>query len=59
MYLYHGQGRQSGVEHLLDYDIVLTTYATISAEHSKASPPLQQLEWFRIVLDEGMFAGCS
>ena len=52
---YHGQDRQSCPEQLLDYDIVLTTFATISAEHNKASPPLQQLEWFRIVLDEGMF----
>ncbi|KAH0536054.1 hypothetical protein FGG08_007035 [Glutinoglossum americanum] len=36
----------------LDYDIVLTTYATAASEFSKDNSVLHNINWFRIVLDE-------
>jgi SNF2 family DNA or RNA helicase len=37
---------------LTDCDVVLTTYATLSAEY-KTGGVLHEVEWYRIVLDEG------
>ena len=54
IYKYHGKSRHSTAEKLLDYDVVLATYATVAAEHGKKSSPLQLISWFRIVLDEGL-----
>jgi SNF2 family DNA or RNA helicase len=54
VYKYHGQSRESTLERLLDYDIVLTTSTTVPTDHSKPSPPLELIDWFRIVLDEGV-----
>ncbi|KAL5594693.1 hypothetical protein BROUX41_001609 [Berkeleyomyces rouxiae] len=57
-YIYHGAHRIKDVEKLADYDLILTTYGSISSELSARSKgkqgvyPLEQLGWFRIVLDE-------
>ncbi|KAK4038402.1 SNF2 family N-terminal domain-containing protein [Parachaetomium inaequale] len=48
---FHGQGRPTSANDLIDYDVVLTTYATLSAEY-KNRGVLHQVEWYRIVLDE-------
>lgn len=34
-------------------NIVFTTYATLAAEHARKSNILGQVDWFRVVLDEG------
>ena len=36
------------------YDVVMTTYATIASDVTKRVSSLQQIMWFRVVLDEGM-----
>uniref|UniRef100_A0A7N0TAB6 DNA/RNA helicase protein n=1 Tax=Kalanchoe fedtschenkoi TaxID=63787 RepID=A0A7N0TAB6_KALFE len=51
MYMYYGE-RTSEVEELTRYDIVLTTYSTLSAEERLKDSPLKCLEWRRIILDE-------
>ncbi|PHH54132.1 putative SWI/SNF-related actin-dependent regulator chromatin subfamily A member 3-like 1 [Ceratocystis fimbriata CBS 114723] len=57
-YIYHGSNRIKEIEKLADYDLVLTTYGSISSELSARSKgkqgiyPLEELGWFRIVLDE-------
>jgi SWI/SNF-related matrix-associated actin-dependent regulator of chromatin subfamily A3 len=51
---YHGQKRESDAKDLLDFDILLTTYATVASEFGRGSGPLYRITWFRIVLDEGI-----
>lgn len=36
-----------------DVDVVLTTYHTLAAGATSKSQGLSEIEWFRIVLDEG------
>lgn len=50
---YHGSGRKGLLDQLQDSDIVITTYNTINAEHSKRDSPLHKIGWYRVVLDEG------
>uniref|UniRef100_L2GAP1 DNA repair protein rad5 n=1 Tax=Colletotrichum fructicola (strain Nara gc5) TaxID=1213859 RepID=L2GAP1_COLFN len=52
--VFHGQSRPHDSKSLLKTNIVLTTYGTLVAEE-KGRKVLQQLNWFRIVLDEGEF----
>lgn len=54
-YIYHGSYKERNIAKLSDYDIVFTTYATLSAEFSRSDSPLHGAFWFRIVLDEGIF----
>lgn len=55
---YHGHERSKHYRDLLDFDIVLTTYGTITTEYRKSyhrgREVLYFLEWFRIILDEGL-----
>lgn len=59
-YIYHGSNRCSKIAELAKYDIVITTYNVVASEFDKRSKkvkdsgvsPLQQTNWFRIVLDE-------
>ena len=57
-YIYHGSNRIKDVSVLADYDMVLTTYGSVASEvtarnKGKAGPwPLEEIGWFRIVLDE-------
>lgn len=55
---FHGQNRPRDVTTLQRFDIVLTTYATLTADYQTQSI-LGQVEWYRIVLDEGMNNGDS
>lgn len=52
-YKYHGFGRESNAENLSEFDIVFTTYATVTSEFCRGLSILHQIKWFRIVLDEG------
>lgn len=47
----------SDIEHC---DIVITTYNTLAREHGiknngGTQSPLHEIEWYRVVLDEGKF----
>ncbi|PNS19972.1 hypothetical protein CAC42_7939 [Sphaceloma murrayae] len=64
VYMYHGQNRKKlKAEDFKQYDIVITTYGTLSVEYmprgSKGAPQMPtkdglfSLQWRRIVLDEG------
>ena len=50
---YHGTRRETDPTKLRDFDIVFTTYATIAAEFCKGTSVIHQLEYYRLVLDEG------
>ncbi|KAI9890228.1 MAG: hypothetical protein M1814_004390 [Vezdaea aestivalis] len=58
-YVYHGATRNKDVDHLSQFDVVLTTYNILSSDYGiqrrgvkPGLNPMEQIEWFRIVLDE-------
>ncbi|KOS18296.1 Helicase-like transcription factor [Escovopsis weberi] len=57
-HVYHGPNRIKDFAKLADFDIVITTYGSVSNELSsrrkgkEGAYPLEELGWFRIVLDE-------
>lgn len=57
-HIYHGANRIKDPERLAEFDLVITTYGSISNELSSKHKgkdgkyPLEQIGWFRIVLDE-------
>lgn len=57
-HIYHGSNRIKDPERLADFDLVITTYGSVSNELSSrnkrkdGSYPLEELAWFRVVLDE-------
>ncbi len=57
-YIYHGQNRIKDVDELMKYDLVITTYGSVSSElnarnrHKNGPHPLEEIAWFRVVLDE-------
>ncbi|TVY15735.1 putative SWI/SNF-related matrix-associated actin-dependent regulator of chromatin subfamily A member 3-like 1 [Lachnellula arida] len=57
-YIYHGSNRIKDVNKLAEYDLVITTYGSVASElghrgKQKAGIyPLEEMNWFRIVLDE-------
>lgn len=50
---YHGSDRESEIPKLLEFDLIFTTYATLTAEFCRGDSILHQIKWFRLVLDEG------
>lgn len=38
----------------MDADIVITTYNTLAIEYKNRPSVLHDIEWFRVVLDEGL-----
>lgn len=57
-YIYHGSNRIRDPKKLAEFDLVITTYGSVSTELNarvKGRPgphPLEEIGWFRIVLDE-------
>ncbi|TVY42913.1 putative SWI/SNF-related matrix-associated actin-dependent regulator of chromatin subfamily A member 3-like [Lachnellula occidentalis] len=57
-YIYHGSNRIKDVNKLAEFDLVITTYGSVASElghrgKQKAGVyPLEEMNWFRIVLDE-------
>ena len=54
VYKYHGIRKEIGLDTLVEHDVILTTYATLASHFGKKASFLQQIKWFRLVLDEGM-----
>jgi SNF2 family DNA or RNA helicase len=53
--IYHGAGRTKFSADLKDYDVVITTYGTLSSEHAasgKGKVGCFNIHWYRIILDE-------
>ena len=50
---YHGIMRQLDLTSVCLYDIVLSTYGTVAADLARNRGLLNQIHWYRIVLDEG------
>jgi SNF2 family DNA or RNA helicase len=57
--VYHGPGRTKYATRLNDYDVVITTYGTLSSEHASSGTSANGkrtgcfgVHWYRIVLDE-------
>lgn len=53
--VYHGTGRTKFSADLKDYDVVITTYGTLSSEHAasgKGKVGCFNIHWYRIILDE-------
>lgn len=55
--VYHGPGRTKFDSSLRDYDVVITTYGTLSSEHAAVDEVpsrrgLFSVYWYRIILDE-------
>ncbi|CAJ2513775.1 Uu.00g018940.m01.CDS01 [Anthostomella pinea] len=57
-YIYHGPNRIKDAKKLAQYDLVMTTYGSVGSEVAARSKgrggpfPLEEIGWFRIVLDE-------
>ena len=52
--IFHGSSRPKLPEGAIDHDLVLTTYATLPTDF-KDLRVLQEIQWYRVVLDEGKF----
>ncbi|KAH8427929.1 putative SNF2 family helicase/ATPase [Aspergillus melleus] len=55
--VYHGNTRAKATDNLEDYDVVITTYGTLTSEHgasdkSNKRSGLFSVFWYRIILDE-------
>jgi SNF2 family DNA or RNA helicase len=55
IYEYHGPKRCLPTSGELPYDIVFSTYGTVSADFGRGGGVLDHFQWYRIVLDEGEF----
>lgn len=53
-YRYLGPGRHTETDFLHKQAIVFTTYATLATDFCSGKNALADINWFRIVLDEGM-----
>jgi SWI/SNF-related matrix-associated actin-dependent regulator of chromatin subfamily A3 len=53
MIKYHGLSRERSSAVLCDADIVITTYHTLAAEVANSNNLVNDIEWYRLVLDEG------
>ncbi|CEN61887.1 hypothetical protein ASPCAL08534 [Aspergillus calidoustus] len=49
---YHGSTRAKDGQSFSHYDLVLSTYGTVSREFASGNSQLYEAQWFRLVLDE-------
>ncbi|KAL4942818.1 SNF2 family N-terminal domain-containing protein [Aspergillus oleicola] len=57
VFVYHGTARTKSTDRLDDYDVVITTYGTLTSEHTAISKNDKKsgvfsVHWYRIILDE-------
>ncbi|KAL4927052.1 putative SNF2 family helicase/ATPase [Aspergillus undulatus] len=57
VFVYHGNARAKSTDRLDDYDVVITTYGTLTSEHTAVSKNDKKagvfsVHWYRIILDE-------
>jgi SWI/SNF-related matrix-associated actin-dependent regulator of chromatin subfamily A3 len=52
MIKYHGTNRQSNMSKLCDADLVITTYHTLASDFQSSKNLLNDIAWYRLVLDE-------
>ena len=52
VFIHHGGRKASAAKELVKYDIVVTSYNTLSADHASKGP-LTSASWRRVILDEG------
>ncbi|ROW09848.1 hypothetical protein VMCG_02613 [Cytospora schulzeri] len=50
--IHHGARKATAAKELMKYNIVITSYNTLSADHSSKGP-LTSASWRRVILDEG------
>jgi SNF2 family DNA or RNA helicase len=50
---FHRKNRPTSPSDLEDFDVVLTTYSTLSSALKSQESILHQVDWYRVVLDEG------
>ncbi|KAF5508492.1 putative SWI/SNF-related matrix-associated actin-dependent regulator of chromatin subfamily A member 3-like 1 [Colletotrichum fructicola] len=55
VFRFHGDKRKSDAKLLSTSNIVITTYATVASDAVSKSRILQNINWFRIVLDEAHY----
>ncbi|XP_061553004.1 helicase-like transcription factor isoform X1 [Phycodurus eques] len=54
VYMYHGPDRNKSTKFLSSQDVVLTTYNVLASDFtSNIRSPLHDINWLRVVLDEG------
>ncbi|KAI9819643.1 MAG: hypothetical protein M1827_007093 [Pycnora praestabilis] len=54
VHVYHGSGTVIDDQNLVDKDIVLTTFETVTSDY-RTYGPLRKTSWFRIVIDEAHY----
>ena len=59
VYKYHGIRKVIDLDALIEHDLVMTTYATLTSDFARRISLLQRIVWFRVVLDEGMISGAG
>ncbi|ROW14507.1 hypothetical protein VPNG_03176 [Cytospora leucostoma] len=52
IHIHHGNRKATAAQELLKYDIVITSYQTLSTDHGSKGP-LASASWRRVILDEG------
>ena|SRR5947207_12923742 len=50
----HGPSRTTNLSELLKFDVILTTYSTLTTDFCRRSSILHQINWFRLILDESI-----
>ena len=55
LYKYHGPKRMLQLSSSVPYNIVFSTYGTVAADFSRGGGVLDQIHWYRLILDEGIY----